>query len=140
MRTRLPATAAAVTAAILLAGCGGGGGSSNAKSSHSPSPTTTVSKQDKFLQAVHQANIESWATAAPTDEEIAVYPQQWCDQLAAGHSLNEILSVRSGLYPSGDNWGTKIGDAYQVLILGVTAYCPQYRAEVVQQAQASGNY
>lgn len=136
MRTRATTTVL-LAAGLLLTGCGGSGGSAKA----TPTGTTpTISKQAQFLQAVHQAGIQSWATAPPTDDEIAAYPQQWCDQLAAGHSLNQILSVRSGFYPSGNNWGTKIGDTYQVFILGVTAYCPQYRAEAVQQAQASGNY
>lgn len=127
----------ALAAALLLTACSS---SSGTDAKPTASPTHTVSKQTAFLNAVHAASIQSWATAAPGDDEIAVYPQQWCDQLAAGHSVDNILSVRSGLYPSGSNWGTKIGDADQVLILAVTAYCPQYRAEVVQQAQAGGNY
>lgn len=130
-------TITVLAAGLLLTGCGSGSGG-DAKASTSPTPT--VSKQTVFLNAIHAAHIQSWGTTAPGDDEITVYPQQWCDQLAAGHSVNNILSVRSGLYPSGSNWGTKIGDADQVLILGVTAYCPQYRAEVVQQAQAGGNY
>lgn len=129
-------TAGLLAAGLLLAGCGSSSGDAKATAS----PTHTVDKQTAFLNALHAASIQSWATAAPGDDEIAVYPQQWCDQLAAGHSVDNILSVRSGLYPSGPNWGTKIGDADQVLILAVTAYCPQYRAEVVQQAQAGGNY
>lgn len=139
MRTHTIA-AACLIAGGLLAGCSGGGGDKAADKASAAAATPTLSKQARFLQSVHRAGIGSWATAAPTDEEIAVYPQQWCDQLAVGHSLNEILGVRSGFYPSGSDWGTAIGDTYRVLILGVTAYCPQYRAEAVQQAQASGNY
>lgn len=130
-------TAAGLLAAgLALAGCS----ASTTATPDKAATTPTVSKQTQFLAAIHAATIQSWATAAPTDDEIAAYPQQWCDQLAAGHSLADILAVRSGLYPAGDNWGTQIGDTYQVLILGVTAYCPQYRAQVVQEAQASGNY
>jgi hypothetical protein len=136
MRTRTP-IAAVLLAGLALAGCSVGTTPTPDKAT---AATPTVSKQDQFLAAIHGASIQSWATAAPTDDEIAAYPQQWCDQLAAGHSLSTILGVRSGLYPSGDNWGTQISDTYQVVILGVTAYCPQYRAQVVQEAQASGNY
>lgn len=130
-----------ITAAVLLAGLALTGCTTSTTAAPDKAATTpTVSKQDQFLATIHAATIQSWATAAPTDDEIAAYPQQWCDQLAAGHSLDDILAVRSGLYPAGDTWGTQIGDTYQVVILGVTAYCPQYRAQVVQQAQASGNY
>jgi len=135
MRSTAIATAV-LTTGLLLTACSSSGTDAKATAS----PKVTANKQTVFLDAVHAAHIQSWATTAPTDDEITTYPPQWCDQLAAGHSLSNILSVRSGLYPSGSNWRTKIGDADQVLILGVTAYCPQYRAQVVQQAQASGNY
>jgi len=126
-----------LTTSLLLVGCSGGGDTSKAAAA---SPTPTISKQDKFLQAVRQADIQGWADTAPTDDEIAAFPEQWCGRLAEGHSVGYIIGVGSDLYPRGAGWGTYVWDAYRVLILGVTAYCPQYRAEVVQQARAAGKY
>lgn len=135
--------AATLAAALLVGGLSGCGGSQDAADAKpaAASASPTVDKAATFLESVKAAAIGSWTTAGPTDEELLAYPDQWCAGLAAGHSVEYLLDMNDGaLYPIGDDWGTEKADANTVLVLGVTAYCPQYRAQVVKELQASGEY
>lgn len=132
--------AAAILAVASLSACGGSQNAADAKPS-TASASPTVDKAATFLDAVKAAAIESWTDAGPTDEELLEYPDQWCAGLAAGHSVDYLFSMSDGgLYPIGMDWGTEKTDANKVLVLGVTAYCPQYRAQVVKELQATGEY
>lgn len=138
MRIRTTTVAALVAAALLLTGCSS---NDDDKTEAKPKPTPTVSKKTRFLTAVHDASFASWADKAPTDEELLDYPTQWCDALAAGHSVDFMFSGGGGdLYPIGMDWGTKEADAHELLLLGVTAYCPKYREQVVQELRDSGGF
>ncbi|TVL89792.1 DUF732 domain-containing protein [Streptomyces sp. SAJ15] len=138
MRTRTT-VAAATLAALLLTGCSDS--NTHDKPKTEPKPTHTVSKQDRFLSAVHDADFASWADKGPTDDELLDYPAQWCEALHSGHSVDYIFSGGgAGLYPIGMEWGTKREDANEVLLLAVTAYCPKYRSQVAQDLRASGAY
>lgn len=138
MRTRpIHAAAGLLAAAVLLTGCSGSSGQAEAK----PKPSKTASPKEKFLRAVHDADFASWADKAPTDEELLGFPKQWCDGLAAGHSVNYLFSLRGeNLYPAGMDWGTEKSDADELLVLGVTAYCPEYRDQVTQELKDAGEY
>jgi hypothetical protein len=139
MHARLAATLAAALLVGGLAGC-----SSNSAADAKPaavSASPTVDKANVFLTSVKAAAIGSWTDTGPTDEELLAYPDQWCTGLAAGHSAEYLLDLhQGGLYPIGNDWGTYRADANTVFVLGVTAYCPQYRAQVVEELQASGDY
>ncbi|MEV5957280.1 DUF732 domain-containing protein [Streptomyces sp. NPDC051987] len=131
--------AVCLLACLALAGCSNSGSSADAK----PSPRKTVSKEAAFLKAVHTANLRSWTDKGPTDDELLEYPQQWCDGLAAGHSVKWLFTMfgdGGGLYPIGEHWGTYKADANAVLVMGVRAYCPENLADVKEQLRASGDY
>lgn len=127
----------------MLTGCGSSSG--NHASTSTPSPTHTLSASEKFLNAVHQATIQSWTdgSGTPTDDELTVFPPRWCAALAQGHSVAWILDNNEGpdsTYPVGDNWGTNIIDARTLVVLGVTAYCQRYRNQVTAELRSSGTY
>lgn len=131
---------AAVVAASALSACGSSGGTS-AKASPSPS----VNKDATFIQEARLKAIESWKDSSPTDEDLLVYPHQWCDQLSVGHSVTHILGMDSSnssadLYPIGANWGTKLPEAEEVFVVAVNIYCPQYRQQVITDLHSSGSY
>ncbi|WP_086711202.1 hypothetical protein [Streptomyces antimycoticus] len=138
MRIRTATAAALVTALAFTAGCSS---SDDNKAEAKPKPTPPISKTTRFLNAVHEADFASWADKGPTDEELLDYPAQWCDALAAGHSVDYMFSGGGGdLYPIGMDWGTKEADAHELLLLGVTAYCPKYREQVAQELRDGGGY
>jgi len=101
------------------------------------SPTT--SPEEEFLADAKGAAFDSWKTAAPTDTELTAFPPQWCAELKAGHGVAYILDDGS-LYPIGQTWGTAKADAQELVVLGVTAYCPEYRDQVTQELRDSGTY
>lgn len=129
-----------LTAAVLLLAPLTACSSSGQTDAKPATAAPTISRQDQFLTAVTQAHVDSWATAGPTDTELAAYPERWCAGLAAGHSVAYLLSIDGGLYPIGENWGTAEPDAQRVLLLGVTVYCPEYRDRVTQELRGSGGY
>ncbi|MFJ5219487.1 DUF732 domain-containing protein [Streptomyces sp. NPDC088354] len=116
-------TVTALTAVLLAGaavGCTGSGEGRN------------VSKKERFLDAAHSAHFESWAEKGPPDDELAPFPQKWCDALAAGQSTEYILNPRV-LYPNGPQWGTKVEDARKLLVLGVGVYCPNMSDRVAEE-------
>jgi ABC-type glycerol-3-phosphate transport system substrate-binding protein len=130
-------TAAAVllAAGLALAGCGAG--QDDTKAAAKPSPSKTVNKSDRYLKVAHGITFNG----SPTDEELLEYPQQWCDGLAGGHSVKWLFSSGGGgLYPIGDDWGTKKADADALLVAGVKTYCPENLDAVTSELRASGEY
>ncbi|MEU5596839.1 DUF732 domain-containing protein [Streptomyces sp. NPDC020298] len=138
MHHRAAVTALLAAACLALAGCG----SSSGKADSKPSPSKTASKADRFLRAVHDANFTSWQDKGPTDEELLEYPQQWCDGLDAGHSVQWMFDATGGggLYPIGETWGTYKAEANEVLVMAVKVYCPANLAAVKDELRASGDY
>ncbi|KIF66218.1 hypothetical protein HY68_36500 [Streptomyces sp. AcH 505] len=144
MRTR----AIAVTAVLLLAtlaACGTDDGSGDSKADAKPAaasptpPPAAVDPTVKYLADVHAAAFPSWDNTAPTDSELTAFPPDWCQALDAGHSVTYILD-QEDLYPIGQTWGTKKEDAEQLVVLGVSSYCPTHRAAVVDELRAAGAY
>lgn len=138
---RHTATAAAVTSVLLLTLTACGSGSSDGKpaaSSPSPSTTSSTNGQGAFLKAAHQI---AFTGSSPTDDELAAYPPKWCAGLDSGHSVAWLFSDQDGgLYPIGQDWGMVKADAYQLLVAGVKAYCPDHVDAVTQELRASGDY
>lgn len=121
------ATVTAV-AAILFAGAAVGcTGSGEGRS---------VSKRERFLDAAHSANFESWAEKGPSDDEVAAFPPKWCNALAVGRTADDILNPRI-LYPYGPQWGTKVEDAKRLLALAVEVYCPTLEDRVPKELPQS---
>lgn len=133
MRTRT--ALASLTAVLLLAltAC-----SSNDEPS-AGKPAATTAPEDEFLANAKAANFDSWKAAAPPDAELAAFPSKWCVELKAGHGAAYILG-NDALYPIGQNWGTAKPDAQELLVLGITAYCPEYRDQITQELRDSGTY
>lgn len=101
--------------------------------------TATSSPEQQFLTDAKAAGFDSWKTEGPTDAELATYPPQWCTELKGGHGVAYILDD-GDLYPIGPTWGTKKAEAQELVVLGVTAYCPEYRDQVTQELRDSGTY
>ncbi|WP_182606974.1 DUF732 domain-containing protein [Streptomyces alkaliphilus] len=133
---RFRSIAAAALLAAALAGCSTSSDAEPAAAETEPAPTP----DEQFLAAVDAAGIDSWTEAGPSDTELLAYPEQWCASLAVGHSVDYIFGIHEGMYPVGMDWGTMRADANEVLVLGVTAYCPEYRDEVVQELRETGEY
>ncbi|MGW2203407.1 DUF732 domain-containing protein [Streptomyces sp. NPDC001774] len=130
-------TTATLAAALLLTltACGSDEPPADKPAASSATPTTSPSAA--YLASVKAANFESWATEAPSDDELTALPPRWCTELTAGHSVAYILDDAS-LYPAGQTWGTAKPDAQELIVLGVTAYCPEHRAQVTEELRASG--
>lgn len=131
-------TAAAVLLAVglVLTGCsssGGGGGKPT------PAVTSSVDPLVTFTRAVDGAQLESYATGIPVADELGVFPPRWCKALAEGHSVAWMLGD-GGLYPVGRDWGTEKSDAYELVLLGVRAYCPKDEAVVKGELRELGVY
>lgn len=140
MRTRIATAAAVLLLAALATGCGSDG---DAKPKATPKPTLapTVGPEGKFLTSVHASDFDSWKAKGPTDAELVAYPPQWCAELTAGHSVEYILGMQgANLYPIGTDWGTAKADAQELVVLGVTAYCPGLRAQVTDELRDSGGF
>ncbi|WP_392971136.1 hypothetical protein [Streptomyces sp. LN245] len=132
-------TVAVLAAALLLAtGCGS---STDDKPAAQPSASATPSANPlvEFTNAVNHAGLESYETGIPAFQELEVFPPQWCKALDEGHSVEWMLGD-GGLYPIGQEWGTKKPDAYQLVVFGVRAYCPKHLASVTDELKASGVY
>ncbi|MDJ0460601.1 hypothetical protein [Streptomyces sp. H27-C3] len=134
-------TAAAIITVLLAASLTGCGSSTNDKAATKAPPTPTVSKDDQFLEAVHAATFDSWATEGPTDEELLEYPPQWCTELEAGHSVEYLFGMsEANLYPIGEGWGTKKVEANELLVMGVKTHCPKLRVQVTDELRDSGEF
>ncbi|MEV7470247.1 hypothetical protein AB0O20_27640 [Streptomyces kronopolitis] len=132
MHTR---TATALAAALLLTACSPAG--TDAK----PKPSPTLSRRERFLAAVDQADLQSWNEKHPPENELMEYPEKWCTALNNGHSVKWMFHGDDDrLYPNGWTWGTKEADAHELLILAVKAYCPKWRSQVVEELRSSGDY
>ncbi len=121
-----------LTAACLaLAGC-----SDSKPSTTDAKPSPSVDKKATYLGAAREITFNG----EPTDEELLLYPPEWCAGLDAGHSVEWLFSMDTGLYPIGEQWGTKKPDANELLVAGVKAYCPENSAAVLDELRASGEY
>jgi hypothetical protein len=129
-----------LAAALLLAvtGCSSNGSSSGNKPAAKPSPSPTISKKDQYLKAAHSITFNG----APSDTELLVFPMLWCQELETGHSVEWMFDITGGggLYPVGEEWGTAKPDAYELLVAGVKAYCPESLDAVQEELRASGEY
>lgn len=134
---RRPAAVVLLAACLALAGCGGSTEPA-AKSTAKPSPTT-ADPLTVFMSSVTDARFESYADGIPAYQDLEVFPPKWCAALKEGHSVAWLLGD-GGLYPVGDDWGTEQGDAYQLVLLGVEAYCPGRAAGVKAELRAAGVY
>lgn len=142
MRSRAIAATAALLLATLTACGGDGGGSGKADSKPAAAtskPAAAVDPATKFLADVHAAAFPSWDDTAPTDSELTAFPPDWCQALDAGHSVAYILG-QDDLYPIGQSWGTAKEDAQQLVVMGVSSYCPKHRATVTAELRDSGAY
>lgn len=134
-------TALAAAGLIALAGCSSSGAKPAATTPASSSPVPTVALRDQFLQQINAANIASWGQHGPSDDELAAYPDQWCTQLAYGHSVAWMFDIHQGdLYPLGQDWGTEQADAFKVLVMAVGDFCPDKKPAVLGELRATGNY
>ena len=131
-------TTTALLAAVLLAlaGCSSG---TAASSKPSASPSQTMDPVVPFMKSVGAANLASYADGIPAYQELEVFPPKWCAALKEGHSVEWMLGD-GNLYPVGEDWGTQKADAYQLVLLGVVAYCPKYSGQVKQELRAAGAY
>ena len=127
-----------LAACLALAGCSDSGGDT-AASTPSPSPTPSVAPVIPFMKSVEGANFASYETGIPPFQELELFPPEWCKALGEGHSVEWLLGD-GGLYPVGQEWGTEKSDAYQLVVLGVRAYCPKNAAAVIEELRALGAY
>ncbi|WP_328825956.1 hypothetical protein OHT77_00965 [Streptomyces sp. NBC_00252] len=135
---RRTVTATCLLLAGLVTGCSGGGqeaADSKASASASPSVDPVVA----FMSSVEDAGLNSYATGIPPYQEMEVFPPKWCTALDAGHSAAWMFG-EGDLYPWGGTWGTEKTDAYQVLVLGVKAYCPQHSKALAAELRDAGVY
>ncbi|WP_405925800.1 hypothetical protein [Streptomyces sp. NBC_00035] len=132
----------ALFALLLLVGTAACGNSSDDdKPAAEPSASATQSADPlvKFTSAVDDAHLHSYETGIPAYQELSAFPPQWCEALDEGHSVEWMLGD-GGLYPIGQDWGTKKPDAYQLVLLGTRSYCPKHVSAVTDELKASGAY
>ena len=132
-----------LAAACLLGitGCSSGGASEGAsKTTASASASPSTDPIVRFVRSVEDAHFASYADGIPAYQELEVFPPKWCAALGEGHSVEWMLGDGGGLYPIGQDWGTEKGDAYQLVLLGVEAYCPKYAGQVKQELRDAGAY
>ncbi|WP_369253833.1 hypothetical protein [Streptomyces sp. R35] len=129
------------TALLLLAVLTACGSNSDDKPTAKPSASATQSVDPlvKFTSAVDDAQLKSYATGIPAYQDLGAFPPQWCKALDVGHSVEWMLGD-GGLYPIGQDWGTEKSDAYQLVLLGTRAYCPEHVGAVTDELKAAGEY
>lgn len=94
-----------------------------------------------FMKSVEDARLASYELGIPPFQELEVFPPEWCAALDEGHSVEWMFDMsQGGLYPIGQDWGTEKGDAYQLVVFGVKAYCPENTAAVLEELRALGEY
>lgn len=129
-----------LAACLALAGCSGSGGDT-AASTPSPSASPSVDPVVPFMKSVEKARFASYESGIPPFQELEVFPPEWCAALDAGHSVEWMFDMsQGGLYPVGQEWGTEKSDAYELVVLGTKAYCPENTAVVLEELRASGEY
>lgn len=138
MRRTLAATAA-VLAALMLAGCSSSSGEGTPASTPTVAAPPSVDPIVPFMKSVEDAHLASYETGIPPFQELEVFPPKWCTSVDAGHSVEWMLG-EGDLYPIGQEWGTEKSDAYQLVLLGVKAYCPDNTAAVTEELRAAGVY
>ena len=127
-------------AGLVLAGCYDSGGD-KAASTPSPSASPSVAPVIPFMKSIEDARFASYETGIPPFQELEVFPPKWCKALDEGHSVEWMFDMsQGGLYPVGQEWGTEKGDAYQLVVLGVKAYCPKRSASVLEELRGLGAY
>ncbi|MET7457697.1 hypothetical protein ACWEPZ_37825 [Streptomyces sp. NPDC004288] len=132
-------TVVLLAAGLVLAGCSNSGSSDDAKPAAS---SPSADPGDTFISSVIDAHLDSYADgvpAVPPAVELKVFPPKWCAALDAGHSVGWMLDGEE-LYPVGETWGTEKKDAYQLVLLGVRAYCPKRTAQVKAELRDLGAY
>ncbi|MGW1963626.1 hypothetical protein ACWCPD_25760 [Streptomyces sp. NPDC001935] len=131
-------TTATLLATLLLGaavGCGSSG--SDEKPAAKPSASSTADNDARYLKAARQLSFNG----TPSDGDLLLYPDLWCEGLDAGHSVEWLFSMTDGgLYPVGQDWGTKKADANTLLVTGVKVYCPDNSRTVLDELRASGEY
>lgn len=138
---RRTTTALLLAAALALAGCSSSGDDSKPAAKPSASTTPSADPAPAFMSSVEAAHLDSYATGIPAWQELSAFPPKWCAGLEQGHSVAWLFDMSAGgLYPVGEDWGTEKSDAYQVLVLGVKAYCPARLAGVQEELRALGVY
>ena len=124
---------------LALAGCSSG--SEPEKQKPSASATPSADPAVKFMSAIEDARLDSYATGIPAADELTGFPREWCTALDEGHSVEWMFDMtEGGLYPVGVDWGTEKSDAFELLVLGVKAYCPENSSVVLEELRASGEY
>ena len=126
---------------LTLAGCSSGGqAKAESKPSASASPSPSVDPVVPFMKAVEDADFASYREdGIPAFQDLEVFPPKWCSALGEGHSVEWLLG-EGGLYPIGSDWGTARPDAYQLVLLGVEAYCPKRVGQVKEELRGLGAY
>ncbi|MDX5569794.1 hypothetical protein PYK79_49900 [Streptomyces sp. ID05-04B] len=126
-------TVVVLAALLVLAGC------SDSSSSDKPAVTASaapvVSKAALYLADARQVTF----TGTPPDNELLIFPPQWCAALGEGHSVEWLLG-QDDLYPNGPEWGTAKPDAYGLVVAGVKAYCPASLPVVQDELRETGAY
>ncbi|MFF9243223.1 hypothetical protein ACF1AL_30750 [Streptomyces sp. NPDC014801] len=103
-----------------------------------PKATPTGSKEGRYLKSAASL---PYTERHPADEELLAFPPKWCDELALGHSVGYMFSLSGpDLYPAGRDWGMMQEDANELLTIGVTVYCPEYREQVLKDLRATGGF
>ncbi|MCF3136666.1 hypothetical protein [Streptomyces olivochromogenes] len=100
-----------------------------------PKATPTGTKEDRYLKSAASL---PYTEGHPTDEELLAFPPKWCADLALGHSVEYLFFNGPKLYPVGQDWGMMQKDANELLIIGVTVYCPEYREQVLKDLRSAG--
>jgi hypothetical protein len=128
-----------LAASLALAGCSPTDSEEKADAKPSVSPTTDPGEM--FVTSVIEAHLDSYATGVPAADELKRFPPEWCKARDAGHSVDWMFDMfQGGLYPIGESWGTEKSDAFEVLVLGVKAYCPKHSKELLAELRETGKY
>jgi hypothetical protein len=131
---RRTTTVVLLAAVLALAGCSSSEGG-DSKPSATPVSSPAVSKAALYLADARQVTFNG----SPTDDELLVFPPQWCAALGEGHSV-EWLFGEGDLYPNGPQWGTAKPDAYGLVVAAVKAYCPASLPGVQDELRETGAY
>jgi hypothetical protein len=133
-------TVTGIAVALLIAATAGCSNSDSGTDSK-PSAASKITPSEDFLDSVHNTHFASWDDGAPADGDLIEFPPQWCKELKAEHSVDYIFDDQgAALYPFGSDWGTEKGEANELLVMGVKAYCPKLRAQVTKELRAAGEY